>query len=293
MKASNNPFPSVLVAEQGSAPATPASGYGRIYCKTDGLYFIGDNGIEVGPLAGSSSGTAASTDGWNTSSAMTYVSADDPTYTAFLSGNQTGTFSPGMRIKLTQATVKYFIVTSVVYSSGTSMTLYGGTDYDLANAAISNPYYSTHKAPYGFPLNPTMWTAEFNGASGTTQSSPTQNAWYNTDSISLSIPIGVWDVEYSAVPYVLDTSATQVRVFSTLSTANNSESDVDFTRVVTFQVGSSSLYGAMSVYARKTLNLGAKTSYYLNCRTTLASVDNITINGALARSIIRAVCAYL
>jgi hypothetical protein len=55
-KASNNPFPSILVAKQASAPSTPASGYGRIYCKSDGLYFIGDNGTEVGPFATSSGG---------------------------------------------------------------------------------------------------------------------------------------------------------------------------------------------------------------------------------------------
>lgn len=42
---------SIQVQEQADAPATPASGYGRIYCKSDGLYFIGDNGVEVGPLA--------------------------------------------------------------------------------------------------------------------------------------------------------------------------------------------------------------------------------------------------
>jgi hypothetical protein len=59
-KASSNPFPSILVAEQGSAPATPSTGYGRIYCKSDGLYFIGDDGVEIGPLAAASApgGTA-------------------------------------------------------------------------------------------------------------------------------------------------------------------------------------------------------------------------------------------
>lgn len=50
-KASDNPYPSILVAEQGAAPTTPASGYGRIYCKSDGLYFVGDGGVEIGPLA--------------------------------------------------------------------------------------------------------------------------------------------------------------------------------------------------------------------------------------------------
>lgn len=41
---------SIQLQEQATAPATPASGYGRIYCKSDGLYFIGDNGTEIGPL---------------------------------------------------------------------------------------------------------------------------------------------------------------------------------------------------------------------------------------------------
>lgn len=56
MKASDNPYPSILVAEQGIAPATPASGYGRIYCKANGLYFIGDDGVEIGPLGTSGAG---------------------------------------------------------------------------------------------------------------------------------------------------------------------------------------------------------------------------------------------
>jgi hypothetical protein len=62
-KASDNPFPSILVAEQGSAPATPASGYGRIYCKSDGLYFIGDDGVEVGPLVAGGGGGGGYTQG--------------------------------------------------------------------------------------------------------------------------------------------------------------------------------------------------------------------------------------
>lgn len=35
-----------------ASPSTPASGYGYVYAKTDGLYFKGDNGTEIGPLAG-------------------------------------------------------------------------------------------------------------------------------------------------------------------------------------------------------------------------------------------------
>ncbi len=47
----------IQVQEQGGAPATPDSGYGRIYCKSDGLYFVGDDGVEIGPLGEASVGS--------------------------------------------------------------------------------------------------------------------------------------------------------------------------------------------------------------------------------------------
>lgn len=38
----------LVLAEQSSSLATPASGYGVIYCKTDGLlYFKNDSGTET------------------------------------------------------------------------------------------------------------------------------------------------------------------------------------------------------------------------------------------------------
>jgi len=43
--------------------------------------------------------------------------------------------------------VKHFINTGVGYSSNTVLTLYGGTDYDLANSPIIEPYFSAAKAP--------------------------------------------------------------------------------------------------------------------------------------------------
>ena len=36
----------IQLAEQGSAPATPASGLGRLYAKADGLYYVDDAGTE-------------------------------------------------------------------------------------------------------------------------------------------------------------------------------------------------------------------------------------------------------
>lgn len=40
----------IRLAEQGSDPATPASGFGQLFAKADGLYFIGDDGVVEGPM---------------------------------------------------------------------------------------------------------------------------------------------------------------------------------------------------------------------------------------------------
>ena len=47
---SNAEINSIRLKEQGSDPSTPASGYGNVYIKSDGLYFIDDAGTVVGPI---------------------------------------------------------------------------------------------------------------------------------------------------------------------------------------------------------------------------------------------------
>lgn len=55
-KLSDVQIPSLLFAEQGSDPAAPASGLGRLYLKADGVYFIDDAGAVTGPFAESTTG---------------------------------------------------------------------------------------------------------------------------------------------------------------------------------------------------------------------------------------------
>lgn len=47
---SNNPFPSVLLDEQASDPATPAAGFWRVFAKATGLFIIDDAGAVTGPF---------------------------------------------------------------------------------------------------------------------------------------------------------------------------------------------------------------------------------------------------
>lgn len=63
----------------------------------------------------------------------------------------TARFPVGTKIKSTQTTVKYFYVTAAVFSTDTTVTITGGSDYSLVNAAITDPYYSYVETPQGFP----------------------------------------------------------------------------------------------------------------------------------------------
>lgn len=54
----------------------------------------------------------------------------------------------GDKIKITQTTDKFFIVTAV---ADTLLTVTGGSDYSVANAAITSPYISRIERPFGWP----------------------------------------------------------------------------------------------------------------------------------------------
>lgn len=88
-------------------------------------------------------------DGWiPVGETWTYASAT--TFT--ISGDKTGKYQKGDKIKLTQTSVKYFYVVGVSYSSpNTTVTVTGGSDYSLANATITSPFYSKAESPQGFP----------------------------------------------------------------------------------------------------------------------------------------------
>ena len=93
-------------------------------------------------------------DGWNFSTdTWVYVSAT----TFKIEGKDvTATFPTGTKLKLTQTTIKYFYVVTASFSTDTTITVTGGDDYTLANAAITLPNYSYVSRPQGFPSGFTL-----------------------------------------------------------------------------------------------------------------------------------------
>ena len=227
----------------------------------------------------------------------TYASEDDPTYILTIPGDLTGKYSAGMRVKLTQTTVKYFIITKVAYSSpNTTLTLYGGTDYVLVNATIVDPCYSMYKAPHGFPLSPTKWQVQTILTTPGIQNSPTQNTWYNLGSFDLDVPIGAWSLRYEVTVGVTSPDV-DCTIVATLSKSSSASDDNEFTMSDYFNIFSDT--NSMGKYANftreKSVLRTAGATYYLLCRTLTTGMSSIKFCGSAnyGEAVIKATCAYL
>ena len=225
----------------------------------------------------------------------TYASADAPTFTFTVVGDKSTKYYPGMRIKLTQTTVKYFIITKVVYSSpNTTITVYGGTDYTLANKAIIYPYYSSAKAPAGFPLDPTKWTVT---VTDSTQRSKTtgisDSTWYNiSNAARISIPPGIWRLNYMVYgsSSVSPTPAWHaVRVC--LSSSSNSCSDnLSLQEHLVLTDLDNNILSVATIKVVTT----AKTTYYVNIQCSASTaITLLRYYNDLYPMVIKAECAYL
>jgi len=104
-------------------------------------------------------------DGWSPADeTWTYASAS----TITVPSGAASKYQKGDRIKWTQTTVKYGVITAV---ADTTLTIAVNTDYTVANAAISANYYSHQANPIGYPgwftlAAPTWTVGEIDNGSG-------------------------------------------------------------------------------------------------------------------------------
>lgn len=88
---------------------------------------------------------ATANNGWlSANETWTYASAS----TITVASGAASKYAVGDRIKWTQTTVKYGVITAV---ADTVLTIAVNTDYTVANAAISANYYSHESSPIGYP----------------------------------------------------------------------------------------------------------------------------------------------
>lgn len=281
-----------------SEPSTPSANKVIVYAKDVGgvskLFFKQDDGTEVEIGTG-----GGSTDGWTAAETWEYVSVDDPTGIFKVNADVTGKYSAAMRIKMTNGGNTIYGIITVVNAYGADEAGYtyikflhqiDPTDslalYLMANSAITANYYSTQKSPYGFPLEPNKWSVVVTDSTDRTQLTPTGNTWYNLNSTNIVVPIGSWNGYYELVHGFGGTTAGDYNVVSTLSTANNSESNSSYTAR---QAGNSIRYMRNQCSKRIILELSSKTTYYINTKTEYSDLSSIKRQDC----VIKFTCAYL
>lgn len=235
----------------------------------------------------------------------TYSNVDDPTGVITISGDKTGKYSAGMRIKFTNGgnTIYGIISKDPTYSSpNTTITFLHQIDPTdslalvlMANSAITAPYYSTQKAPLGFPLNPAKWSVETQITSSLTQTSPTTNTWYNLGSTNIVVPIGEWKLYYAVEGNANRATTGFIDVEFALSTSNSSVSDyaLKSRALMAIEVATNNYILAL-LSKCKDITIASKTTYYAIWRTSLGALAVSSDGDTTGQlGIIRATCAYL
>lgn len=206
-----------------------------------------------------------------------------------LTGTGSPVFSADVPAKLTNGT-KYGIVNDIAFSTDTTMVIDCGTDYGIDDGTISGFNYSPHKAPYGFPTNPTKWQFEWAMTDIQTQASPVANTWYNLGTPHLDLPLGVWKVTTKA--QFATFAATSVLVVATLSTSTSSETDTDMTRSDEYN-GASTGRPCLAYIVEKVIEATVRTKHYLLMKVATGGISNLYHRCDNERTILRATNAYL
>jgi hypothetical protein len=236
--------------------------------------------------------------GWNPDAeTWIYHSVDDPTGYFKIEGKDvSANYSVGWRIMFTNGgNVIKGIITAITYSDPDTIITFlheiDPTDnqalYLLTNSAITENYFSPHKAPLGFPMSPVKWTVKVTLGSGN-QQSPVNGTWYNIASNIITVPIGCWDIGYLG-QFAIVGSGGHMVVWVTLSNANNTEWNEDLTVHMESSAGITQL-GYTSLSTSTFLTIAAKTALYLNLKTTSPNTTGVYIT---TPSRAWATCAYL
>lgn len=174
---------------------------------------------------------------------------------------------------------KYFLCTASSYSApNTTVTLYGGTDHSLANATISSAYYSTQKAPLGFPLRTAKWQYAINDASQVSVTGISDNNWKQPGTVTMNVPIGSWNLSYYTATASTGSAGNYSGMYVTLSRSSSSETDSWMTSVASSGSTSVTEHDG-NLMANMNVHLNAKTTYYLIAKRATANITGLFFNG--------------
>lgn len=226
---------------------------------------------------------------------VNYSSSDSPSFVINVQGNCTGTYGTGIKWKLgTVGTTQYFIQSAEpIYVSGayTSITLYGGTDFVLTTGTISSPQISRVKSPSGFPLSKDKWSETLSNTSNYTSTTGTTVYQRLNPSLTITIPIGDWLIDYSINGAAAKAAATQCQPQVALSTSTTSASDGGMVRGI--GVSPVTNLAGVNTITGYPISLSSKTDYHIIIKNNAVVVDSVSIYGSTATTTVTAICAHI
>jgi len=133
-------------------------------------------------------------------------------------------FAGGNVQEFTDGTIEWGIVASdPTFSTNTTVVVQVPEGYALpTSGGISAAAFSTQKIPYGFPADAPRWWVDTLLMTAPSQSSPTNDVWYNMGGVKSTIPIGSWGIKFVG-NMRNDSSAGNIHIYSTLSTSSSAE----------------------------------------------------------------------
>lgn len=188
---------------------------------------------------------------------------------------------------------EYGMVIDATYTSGnTTISVFTGKNNTAPAENLTNVAYSYSRTPPGFNAAEGNWDIDVIIRSTQSISGPTAGTWYNVIG-QVSVPVGDWELDYQASLGAYKLSSTAINVKTTLSTANNSESEPLLTATVSNEGPTGTISTYPHISRHRLISQVAQATWYLNMSTTTSGASALQVNGADAPSILTAHCPYV
>ncbi len=160
---------------------------------------------------------------------------------------------------------EYFYVAKVgAFAAGvTPVTLLGGTDGHLPNAALGTIQYSNAGTPFGFPSAKRKWRIRLLNRSQYILASPSVGVWYNVGQFQLQVPTGEWKLGYNICSGMDRSVAGRTDEIVALSPSNSTVQDPYLEFISGQGGGNAQVFQASTLNKELPVSLSAPTIFYM------------------------------
>jgi hypothetical protein len=184
--------------------------------------------------------------------------------------------------------IDYGVITKASFSTNTTLTVQVPEGNTIpTSGGVGALSYSSQAIPYGFISARGKWRVE--AVVLNQLSAAATGAWQNIGSFQLYIPIGSWMGGYDGL-FQANVGTTAADMFTTLSTANNTESDKILSRAGTAGTTAAAITVSVQGQLNRQITTSSATRYYLNQKVVSGT---LYVRGDDCACLIYVDCSYI